>query len=658
MPEIFLSYSRDDLSTARLFAQGFEREGLTVWWDQTLKPGQAFDEVTEKALNEAKAVIVLWSKTSVGSRWVRAEATQAHDNKTLVPVMIEACKRPIMFELTHTADLAHWKGDPVDPAWQALLGDVREFVGQRPVVPTATAPRPPVQSSKIMVQILAICAVMALLFAAPFWVLHQRAAGPAVPVAPAAAEPIRLGVLPFSILSTDTNQAYLSEGLAEDIAIQLNQIKALRALGPASTRRFEGSKDDPRAIATALGVADVLTGTVRRNERNWLFTVTFIDGKDGTPRWTQHFEGDDVFALQKKIVIAVAQAVGIVLGVTDYPRTQGGTENVEAYEQFMRARYVWRAGGLTPTATREMAPFLREAVRLDPEYKRAWLTLYLTLRGAISNGPENAVYGWRQERKEAVVQLEKMPPQSVLALRFRAFQMLELHKWAEAVAAAEAAVAAAPVNEFDSNYALGLILMCVGRFDASIPYLRRAVEAEPLHSETSGILQTALRTAGREMEAQDEAKRALALDVRSPLAYLPSWEDLRKNWPRRPDGKLEWPFEKIRPPLLIDVQAAREILRRRMAESAALGTRPVPIVLVVLAISLGDGELATTAIRNTLADSPENTLGSFLLWERLPRDSASFKGLVRDLGLVDYWRSSGQWSDFCKPVGKDDFECH
>jgi hypothetical protein len=76
---------------ARRFAEAFEREGLSVWWDATLNAGEAFDEVTEKALGEAKAVVVLWSKQSVASRWVRAEATQAHENRTLVPVMIEPC---------------------------------------------------------------------------------------------------------------------------------------------------------------------------------------------------------------------------------------------------------------------------------------------------------------------------------------------------------------------------------------------------------------------------------------------------------------------------------------------------------------------------------------------------------------------------------------
>lgn len=64
LPDIFLSYSRDDQSPARRFAEGFERAGFNVWWDATLHSGEACEQVTEKALREAKAVVVLWSKTS------------------------------------------------------------------------------------------------------------------------------------------------------------------------------------------------------------------------------------------------------------------------------------------------------------------------------------------------------------------------------------------------------------------------------------------------------------------------------------------------------------------------------------------------------------------------------------------------------------------
>jgi len=133
-PDVFLSYSREDQSTARRFAEALQREGFNVWWDQTLSTGEAYDSVTEQALDSARSVVVLWSKTSVSSRWVRAEATTADRNGVLMPVMIEECRRPVMFELMQTAELGHWNGDPGEPAWRAFVADLKRLVlrGQPP----------------------------------------------------------------------------------------------------------------------------------------------------------------------------------------------------------------------------------------------------------------------------------------------------------------------------------------------------------------------------------------------------------------------------------------------------------------------------------------------------------------------------------------------
>ncbi len=140
-PDIFISYARDDVGFARRFADAFTREGFTVWWDAAIHSGETFDEVIEKALRAAKAVVVLWSPRSVASRWVRAEATLADRNKTLAPAIIEPCDRPIIFELTHTADLSHWTGDRTDGVWQIYLNDVRHLVdGSRSNPRTFTHP--------------------------------------------------------------------------------------------------------------------------------------------------------------------------------------------------------------------------------------------------------------------------------------------------------------------------------------------------------------------------------------------------------------------------------------------------------------------------------------------------------------------------------------
>ena len=128
-PDIFISYCRQERPLARLFAEAFAEEGLKVWWDAVLHSGETFDEVIERNLRAAKSVVVLWSPQSVTSRWVRAEATQADRANKLVPVIIEPCNLPIIFELTHTTDLTGWQGDRTDHRWRTLIDDLRRFVG-------------------------------------------------------------------------------------------------------------------------------------------------------------------------------------------------------------------------------------------------------------------------------------------------------------------------------------------------------------------------------------------------------------------------------------------------------------------------------------------------------------------------------------------------
>lgn len=126
--DVFLSYSSEDRDAARAFAERLADEGFSVWWDAALRAGETFDEVIEKALRAAKSVIVLWSPRSVASRWVRAEATLADRANKLIPVIIEQCDRPIIFELTHTTDLSKWNGSTEDRAWRNMIQDLSRLV--------------------------------------------------------------------------------------------------------------------------------------------------------------------------------------------------------------------------------------------------------------------------------------------------------------------------------------------------------------------------------------------------------------------------------------------------------------------------------------------------------------------------------------------------
>ena len=140
--DIFLSYARTDRAAARMFAEAFADEGFSVWWDAALHSGETFDEVIEQKLRESGAVVVLWSPRSVASRWVRAEATQADRRNKLAPAIIEPCDRPIIFELTHAADLCDWTGDITDLRWRTFVDDLSHLIEARAAESQAPAASP------------------------------------------------------------------------------------------------------------------------------------------------------------------------------------------------------------------------------------------------------------------------------------------------------------------------------------------------------------------------------------------------------------------------------------------------------------------------------------------------------------------------------------
>jgi hypothetical protein len=105
MAELFLSYAHQDIRSAETLAELLEANGLTVWWDRRMVPGDRINDVIDEQLEKAKAVIVLWSQTSVKSDWVRGEAQTAQDLTKLVPIKIEECKLPINYRGIHTPEV-------------------------------------------------------------------------------------------------------------------------------------------------------------------------------------------------------------------------------------------------------------------------------------------------------------------------------------------------------------------------------------------------------------------------------------------------------------------------------------------------------------------------------------------------------------------------
>jgi len=110
MAQVFISYAREDEGIARRLADVLVADGCEVWWDEELLAGREFDQVIERELHDAKAVVVIWSPDSVVSRWVRSEASDAADRGVLVPITIRHAVAPIQFRIIQGIEMSNWNG--------------------------------------------------------------------------------------------------------------------------------------------------------------------------------------------------------------------------------------------------------------------------------------------------------------------------------------------------------------------------------------------------------------------------------------------------------------------------------------------------------------------------------------------------------------------
>jgi TolB-like protein len=218
--------------------------------------------------------------------------------------------------------------------------------------------------------------------------------------------PRSVAILPFRNLSADPDNEYFSDGITEDIIARASRIRDLKVISRTSVMQYKGSQKNLRLIGRELGVATLLEGSVRRTDNRIRVVAQLIDARSDAHRWTETYDRviEDIFEIQTDIANQIAAALQAELSpeemetVADQP-----TENLEAYDLYLRARHEWNRR--TTTSLVRSAEMLKQVLELDPRFALAWAALadtYVSLGVYGAKAPADVMPAARHAAEEAL----------------------------------------------------------------------------------------------------------------------------------------------------------------------------------------------------------------------------------------------------------------
>jgi serine/threonine protein kinase/tetratricopeptide (TPR) repeat protein len=518
---------------------------------------------------------------------------------------------------------------------------------------------------------LAIPCAAALLVAVGFRfgapLLAQRSRTAADPGTAAGGRgPPSIAVLPFVNLSSDKEQEYFSDGISEELLDALARVKGLKVAGRTSSFHFKGKNEDLRTIAETLGVANVLEGSVRKQGNRVRITAQLTQVADGFHLWSKTFDGDltDVFELQERIARAITNELKVVLQGEQRTRlVPVATVNPEAYALYLQATAIFnRRDG---KRFREGIGQLEKAVRLDPDFGRAWsrlATLQVLLPEYATGEFDSALAAAEQAAHRAIALDPSLAePHAVLgsAYQYR-------RRWLEAREAFRRALELDP-DDVTANFWFGATLMEEGYTRQSSQLLDKVLAIDPIQANAMNWRGIAAAHAGDLDLAERLMLRSQDLGLAHAgfgLSLLASARGRTGEAVRQMTRALDalgaglppGSAETIARGAFGDVQArdkAVALVEGYLATRPAVVAGAAPYALLWLGRTgralevLEGGPTSNDAMAFPALWGPEG---------RAARISPAFPEFARRTGLADLWERGGA-PDLCHRVGPRDYAC-
>jgi serine/threonine-protein kinase len=327
-----------------------------------------------------------------------------------------------------------------------------------------------------------------------------------------------IAVLPFTNLSTDPENEFFADGIAEEIINALAQISPLHVAARTSSFSFKNKHLDLRIIGERLGVRTVLEGSVRRAGNRLRIMAQLISVSDGYHLWSERYDREmkDIFEIQDDIARSIADRLQLALEGRPQDPRRAGTRDLGAYQLYLKGRTLLYRRGYAMLRAKEC---FERAVILDPEYAQAWAGLADShqLLGFWGFARPDATMPQGKEAAQRAVSIDPSLAEGHSALACA-------HLWWdwEPRQAEREFLRALEQNpryiQARALYAHMYLQFMASRIEESIAQAKQAVESDPLSAYASTMLAMTYATAGSYPEALHHARRAVELDVESFLA--------------------------------------------------------------------------------------------------------------------------------------------